>query len=90
MRAKKREEPEELIQISALDRGTLIHLILERFLSEPPADGEKKLYGASEQARLLAIADAEFVAAEARGETGYPLLWSYDRDEHSRGPGPLA
>ncbi|HUT79383.1 MAG TPA: PD-(D/E)XK nuclease family protein, partial [Polyangia bacterium] len=39
---RKIEEPESIINISALDRGTLIHRILERFLKEEPAKGEER------------------------------------------------
>lgn len=75
------EEPEALIRISPLDRGTLLHRVLERFMCEQPGDGETKVHGASEETRLLAIAEEEFDLCVERGETGYPLLWHYDAEE---------
>ena len=52
-------------EISALDRGSLVHRILERFVGAPDRD----------LATLLAVADDEFAAAERQGITGYHLLW---------------
>ena len=80
LRAGAVEEPELTIRISALHKGSLLHRVLERFLDEPPDDGPL-LYGDGEQDRLRRIADEEFDAAEARGETGYGLMWRYDRQE---------
>ena len=77
--AKPIEEPEETISISRMDRGSLIHRILERFLQEDPAKGEEKLYGKGEEKRLLKIAAEQFKKAEDRGQTGYALTWRYDR-----------
>ena len=80
LRARAVEEPELTIRISALHRGSLLHRVLERFLDEPPHDGPL-LHGDGEHDRLRRIADEEFDAAEARGETGYGLAWRYDRRE---------
>ncbi len=81
LRARDDEEPEETIRLSARDRGTLLHRILERFLSEPPKEGEELVHGASEEARLLAIAEEEFELCETRGQTGYGAMWKVDRLE---------
>ena len=75
------EEPEETVRLSALDRGSLIHRVLERFLSEETWNGEPRLTGPSEEERLLAIAREEFDAAEAEGKTGMRAFWEQDRDE---------
>ena len=55
----------EAEEISALDRGSLVHRILERFVGAPARDLET----------LLAVAVDEFAAAEQQGITGYHLLW---------------
>lgn len=81
MGLRKIEEPESVITISPLDRGTLIHRILERFLSENPRKGERKVVGAGERDRLSAIASEEFERCEAAGLTGYELTWRYAREE---------
>jgi RecB family exonuclease len=74
------EEPEEIETISPMDRGSLVHKVLERFLVEcgdsaPPSEARRD----AQLGRLEEIALEECDAAEARGETGYPLLWRYER-----------
>ena len=56
-------------EISALDRGLLVHKILERFVGQDHRAEEA----------LLALAAAEFADAELRGVTGYPLLWEMEK-----------
>ena len=57
-------------EISALDRGVLVHRILEEFVNREMQSEEE----------LLALADAEFAAAEDMGITGYPLLWEMEKE----------
>ncbi len=64
------ERPEELMQISPLDRGSMVHEVLDRFIGE--ANGR-------ERTRLRELAAEAFAAAEARGVTGRRLLWERDR-----------
>jgi RecB family exonuclease len=69
----RRTLPEELWQMEPAERGTLVHEILEEYLLE-------RLAGATRSpARLLAIAEAQFSTAEARGLVGKALLWRMDR-----------
>jgi RecB family exonuclease len=63
------ERPEEIMQISPLDRGSMIHEVLDRFVRD----------GDHARERLQAIAEEECAAAEARGITGRRLLWERDR-----------
>ena len=56
-------------EISAMERGTLVHKILERFVEE---QGQT-------EADLLALAEAEFDDVEVRGVTGYDLLWQMEK-----------
>jgi RecB family exonuclease len=63
-----------------MDRGSLVHKVLERFLqgcgdAAPPSEARRDRH----LARLEEIALEECDAAEARGETGYPLLWRHER-----------
>jgi ATP-dependent helicase/nuclease subunit B len=74
------EEPEAVERISALDRGSLIHTILDRFLSETSAELPP------DEATLQALRDRlHATAAEAcdeweqRGASGYALLWEFDK-----------
>ena len=52
-------------EISPLERGSLVHKILERFVGRPGREIEN----------LLAQAEEEFAYAERSGMTGYHLLW---------------
>jgi hypothetical protein len=61
--------PEDIFQLTPLDRGSLVHAILERFFQD----------GAIERERLHAITDELCAEAEARGITGRRLLWDRDR-----------
>lgn len=81
LRLKRIEEPESVITISPLDKGTLIHRILERFLGESPPEGQPKVTGGGEPARLRSIAREEFERCEALGLTGYELTWTYVKEE---------
>jgi RecB family exonuclease len=79
------ERPEELWTISPLDRGSLVHRILEQFMKEIvnqkflPDTGRP--WDPSHQSRLLEIAEELFREAEAAGITGRPLLWAAAKEE---------
>ena len=55
--------------ISALERGLLVHKILERFVKE----------GKATAADLAALAETAFNEAERRGATGHYLLWELEK-----------
>ena len=61
---------EEEDEISPLERGSLVHKILERFVEAGGDSGE----------RLLELAEAEFADGERRGVTGYWLLWEMEKE----------
>ena len=77
------ETPEETISINALDRGALIHAILERFMRESMETGSLPPAGtpwdSADRERLMEIAHRFFQDAEQRGATGKRLLWDMDR-----------
>lgn len=79
------DTPEEIFSISALDRGTLSHAILERFIDESVQGGKLPPPGEtwrdSDRDRLMDIADQSFRDAEARGVTGKRLLWDMAKTE---------
>ncbi|MQF67779.1 hypothetical protein FIM07_05005 [SAR202 cluster bacterium AD-802-F09_MRT_200m] len=79
------ESPEELLTISPLERGTLVHRILERFIGGTVQEGRLPKAGEpwtkDHRERLDEIAQEEFNEVEARGITGRPLLWSVAKDE---------
>ena len=81
------ERPEEIKEISALDRGSLIHEILEDFIDSARPGGEHERTGPdhrwndNDRERLLAIAQARYRRYEELGRTGRPILWAIRREE---------
>ncbi len=74
------EEPEQVVRIDALSRGSVIHRIFERFYDEWTGTGPAPLAPEAER-RMRAIAGEEYDAARDRGETGYAAMWEADRIE---------
>ncbi|MFK7918169.1 MAG: PD-(D/E)XK nuclease family protein [Ilumatobacter sp.] len=79
-----REDPERTDELSALDRGSLIHLILERFIAEqldvgPPEPAAP--WSAEQRGRLHAIASEVANEYEASGKTGRAINWRVQRDD---------
>jgi RecB family exonuclease len=68
------EDPERSLVMTALDRGSLVHEILDRFVAGSIA-GEP-----FDEASLASITEEVFAAYEARGATGRDLFWRRDRD----------
>lgn len=79
------EQPEEIATISPLDRGSLIHAVLERFVKASQGQGTLPRYDrpwTEDQRRLLqTIAEEQFREAEQHGVTGKPLLWEIAQAE---------
>lgn len=79
------EQPEEIATISPLDRGSLIHAVLERFVKASQGQGtlpRHDLPWTEDHGRLLlTIAEEQFRDAEQRGVTGKPLLWEIAQAE---------
>jgi ATP-dependent helicase/nuclease subunit B len=75
------ENPEELLRISALDRGSLVHEVLERWLREQLADPPQPdgTWSATARRRLHEITDEVCDAYRGRGVTGHSLFWAVDR-----------
>jgi ATP-dependent helicase/nuclease subunit B len=78
------EQPEDVVQISALERGNVLHDVLEQVVERAMAEGWAPAHGEPwpEQARevLENAADERFAVAEAEGVTGFALLWEQDRE----------
>lgn len=76
LRAGVVERPEGVDDISPLDRGTLVHRILERFVRERPVPlGLDEKWNDNDLGRLELIMQEEFATATSSGLTGRPLLW---------------
>ncbi len=79
------ENPEDSSTITALDRGTLVHTVLERFvlevLARPESDrpGPADRWTPDDRARLQEIGREECDKVHALGLTGRTLFWSRDR-----------
>lgn len=74
--------PEEIRRIEPLDRGTLLHKILQDFSKRAAAEIPLPLRPAVLPAARKIMEEAArraFSEAEARGETGLALLWELDR-----------
>ena len=73
LQVSKRTLPEEIWQMEPTERGTMVHTILEDYLLERLNGSPRSL------ARLLALAEDQFAAAEAGGLVGKALLWRLDK-----------
>jgi RecB family exonuclease len=73
------DEPERRLEIDPLDKGSLIHEILERFINEQIAAGRRGPWSGPEQDRLMAIAEEVFTSYRERGVTGRAIFWRRDR-----------
>ena len=78
------ETPEDVLTISPLERGSLVHAVLERFITEamdagPPSPREG--WTPTQRERLREIAQEEFLDAERRGVTGRRVLWEVAQED---------
>ena len=77
------EDEADSIRISPLERGNLIHRILERWVTQAIADDAQPAAGepwsASQRQRLAVIGEEECDALKTRGLVGRRLYWHIDR-----------
>ncbi len=79
------ENPEDELQITPRDRGSLVHDVLERFIGEVLAgDGANQKapsqpWSDVERGRLRDISEQVCAEYEAHGLTGRPVFWQRDR-----------
>ncbi len=82
LRVGATRRPEDEWTITAVDRGSLVHDILERFfrmLFEAGRLRHGDRITAADHERLEEIASEVFAALEQRGGTGHPLAWENAR-----------
>ena len=85
LRVSALEAPADELSISPLDKGSLVHKILEVFMraslegGDIPEPGQE--WGAASRDLLFRIAEREFDRAEREGKTGRRLLWRLAREE---------
>ena len=77
------EDPEDIFSISAMDKGSLVHRILEEFIAAVQEAGSMPLRGepwtAQHRESLVRIAKANFQLAESEGKTGRALMWQLEQ-----------
>jgi len=77
------EAPEEVLEISAMDIGSLIHACFDELISGCAELKELPGYGKpwtdQQHQRLQQIAASRADVFEAEGRTGHPLLWTRER-----------
>ena len=85
LRLSAPERPEDIQRISARDRGSLVHEVLERFIGTQVARPRSQRirpdqrWSADDAATLDTITDQVFAEYEQQGLTGRALLWELDR-----------
>jgi ATP-dependent helicase/nuclease subunit B len=85
LRVEPVEDPEELLSISALERGSLVHEVLDRFYGAIVARAAReptppdRTWTDEDRALLAHIAHDMSAAYEARGVVGRALFWQRDR-----------
>ncbi len=80
LRIEERDEPRDELQITPIDKGSLIHDILEQFFkqaSSQPVPGQQ--WSSKERDRLAETASEKLDEAKQQGLTGRDLLWRRDR-----------
>ncbi|MDQ2727081.1 MAG: PD-(D/E)XK nuclease family protein [Actinomycetota bacterium] len=74
----KVDDPDERLRLSPLDKGDLVHAVLEQFIGAHLGDpGE--VWSEADHRELRAVAEARCDDYQAKGLTGRRLLWEGDR-----------
>jgi RecB family exonuclease len=84
LRVGPTEDPEELWTIDAAEKGSVVHDILEQFLSALAQEGRPQgaeAYSADDLALLERAAHERLQQTEAAGDAGHPLIWEATRQE---------
>jgi RecB family exonuclease len=74
------EEPERRLDMTPLDKGSLVHEVLDAFVKDALRRGEPiEEWTAADAARLHLVADDVFARYEAEGRAGRALFWRRDK-----------
>ena len=76
------DQPERELRISPIERGDLIHTVLDRFFREVLAAGTpdpEASWGSAERGRLERIAEEAFAEREGQGRVGQRIFWESER-----------
>ena len=83
LRVKPIENPEELLTLEPMERGTMMHDVLEQWLLRRIGEGvpaASEPWSDAAREDMVRLAREACDDAERRGVTGHPLLWQRDRD----------
>ena len=85
LRLSAEDNPEDIYDITPMERGSLIHGILEDFIlsvqQRGRLPGPYDEWSENHRRELRRIADQHFAEAERRGITGKSVMWQIARDE---------
>ena len=85
LRVEPIDDTDDDHRISALERGSLVHRILERWLGEAIGEGAvpapEEPWSGYWRARLMTVGHQECDRLAARGLVGRQLYWDYDRQQ---------
>ena len=85
LRLSAEDSPEDIYEISPLERGLLIHNVLEEFVEVAEREGSlpapQEEWSTHHRAGLRRIAARQFADAEAKGVSGKAVMWQIARDE---------
>lgn len=85
LRVTENERPEDVLSISPLDRGNLVHEALETFIREMPERASpSQPWSPAERAHLAALGKRLCDQYESAGRTGKRLLWLLERERIGR------
>jgi RecB family exonuclease len=83
LRIEPVENPEDELTITPLDKGSLVHTVLERFIDDAlaadPASLGGRRWSAAERGRLAEIGAEVCDEYERAGRTGRPFFWTRER-----------
>jgi ATP-dependent helicase/nuclease subunit B len=79
LRVRPVESPEDLLRISPLDVGNIMHGALESLLDEGNLPDPAQPWSEQQRERLADITAGLGATYEAQGLTGHPVLWAQDR-----------
>jgi hypothetical protein len=73
------DDPEEVISISAMDKGDVMHRVLDRFVGEAvqagKVPGPGQPWSANDERRLVHIVDEELAREQREGSVGLTAMW---------------
>ena len=79
------DSPEDLLEITAMEKGSLVHEALDEFLNEQISQRTVPLpsqaWNDEQRARLMAIGGRLCDEAERKGLTGTPVYWRHHRNQ---------